>query len=132
MKNKFNQLFTLLLVFLTAQAYSNPINEINFIGLNNTSESLLLKEININVGDEYSDTASNTIIESLFKTGLFSDISVTNNQGSLTIILLENPTIKFFDVTLETDSGFTSWLKREKMFLSEELVQQYMMIINFL
>ena len=124
MKNKFNQLFALLLVFLSAQAYSNPINEINFIGLNNTSERILLKEININVGDEYSDAASNKIIESLFKTGLFSDISVTNIQGSLSITLVENPTIKFFDVTLETDSSFRSWLKGEKMFLSEELIQQ--------
>ena len=124
MKNKFNQLFALLLVFLSAQAYSNPINEINFIGLNNTSERILLKEININVGDEYSDASSNKIIESLFKTGLFSDISVTNIQGSLSITLVENPTIKFFDVTLETDSGFRSWLKGEKMFLSEELIQQ--------
>ena len=45
MKNKFIQLLALLFLFFTTQAFANPINKINFIGLNNTSESTLL-EIN--------------------------------------------------------------------------------------
>ncbi len=43
MKNKFIQLSALLFLFFTTQAFANPINKINFIGLNNTSESTLLE-----------------------------------------------------------------------------------------
>ena len=108
MKNKLNHVLVIVFLFFTTNAYSNPINEINFIGLNNTSENSLLKEIPIKIGDEYSDSASNTIIQSLFQTGLFSDISVTNNEGNVNITLVENPTIKFFDFSLDSGSGFSN------------------------
>ena len=111
MKNNLNQVLVLLFLFFTTQAYSNTINEINFIGLNNTSESNLLKEIPLKIGDKYSDTSSNTIIQSLFKTGLFSDISVNNSEGSINIILKENPTIKYFEFNLDSEPGFSNWLK---------------------
>ena len=124
MKNKFKQLLTLLFLFFTTQAYSNAINEINFIGLNNTSENNLLKELPIEVGDEYSDSVSNSIIQSLFKTGLFSDIDVINNEDTLNITLTENPIIKFFDINLDSGSGFSNWIKGEKMLMSVELLDK--------
>ena len=124
MKNKLNHVLVIVFLFFTTNAYSNPINEINFIGLNNTSENSLLKEIPIKIGDEYSDSASNTIIQSLFQTGLFSDISVTNNEGNVNITLVENPTIKFFDFSLDSGSGFSNWLKSEKMLMSTELLKE--------
>ena len=124
MKNNLNKLLFLLFIFFTTNAYSNPIDKINFIGLNNTSENSLLKEIPIKIGDEYSDSASNTIIQSLFQTGLFSDISVTNNEGNVNITLVENPTIKFFDFSLDSGSGFSNWLKSEKMLMSTELLKE--------
>ena len=126
MKNKLNQLLPLLLLFFTSHAYSESINEINFIGLNNTSENTLLKEMPSKVGDFYSESTSNAIIQSLFKTGLFSDISVIKNGGTLNITLQENPIIKNIEVNLDTGSRLSSWLKGEKMllnldFLDEEL-----------
>ncbi len=124
MKNKLKQLLALLFLFFTTQAYSNAINEINFIGLNNTSEKNLLKELPIEVGDEYSDSASNSIIQSLFQTGLFSDISVTNIEGNINISVVENPTIKFFDFSLDSGSTFSNWLKGEKMLMSTELLKE--------
>ena len=48
-------------------------------------KSSLLKEIPLKIGDKFSDSESNLIIESLFKTGLFSDISITNNEGVINI-----------------------------------------------
>ena len=83
MKNKFNQLLTLLFLFFTTQTYSSPIDKINFIGLNNVSENTILKEMPFEIGDEYSDSASNEIIQSLFKTRLFSDISIIFTEGVL-------------------------------------------------
>jgi outer membrane protein insertion porin family len=124
MKNKLNLLFVLLFLFFTSKAFSNPVNEINFIGLNNISKNTLLNEIPLKVGDEYAASASNAIIQSLFQTGFFSDISVINNKGSIDIILVENPTVKYFEFKLDSGSGFTSWLKGEKMLMSAELLDE--------
>jgi outer membrane protein insertion porin family len=124
MKNKLSNSLFILFLFFTTNVYSNPINEINFIGLNNTSKENLLKELPVKVGDEYSDSASNTIIKSLFETGLFSNISVINNNGAIKITLVENPTVKYFEFKLDSGSGFTNWLKGEKMLISAELLDE--------
>jgi outer membrane protein insertion porin family len=122
MKSKLNHLCIILLLFFTTQAHSNTISEINFIGLNNTSATSLLEKMPIKVGDTFSSSASNQIIESLFSTDLFSDISVVNNQGSIDITLIENPTIKYFEFNLDSDSSFSSWLMGEKMLFSSEIL----------
>jgi outer membrane protein insertion porin family len=124
MKNILNQLLALLFLFFTSQTLSSPINEINFIGLNNTSKNTLLKDMPFKIGDEYSDSASNAIIQSLFQTGLFSDINVTNIEGNINISVVENPIIKFFDFSLDSGSGFSNWLKGEKMLMSTELLKE--------
>lgn len=129
MKNILRFLITTLFFFFTTSSFSNPIDKINFIGLNNASEDTLLKIIPFRTGEEYSNTVSNKIVESLFETGLFSDITLTKNQNNLNIQLEENPTIKYFDINLDSDSGFSSWLKSEKMIMtSEEFNEQ---IVNF-
>ena len=79
MKNKLRPLFSLLLLFVSTQSYSNTIEKINFIGLNNVTENTLLKIIPFNIGQEYSDSLSDKIIDSLFNTGLFADITITKN-----------------------------------------------------
>ena len=124
MKNKLNHVLVIVFLFFTTHAYSNPINEINFIGLNNTSKNTLLKEIPLEIGDEYTESSSNTIIQSLFQTGLFSDISITNNEGTINIALVENPTIKYFNFNLDSGPGFSNWLKGEKMLISTELLDE--------
>ncbi|MDA7440291.1 outer membrane protein assembly factor BamA [Candidatus Pseudothioglobus singularis] len=122
MKNKLNQLLVLLFLFFTTQAFANQIVKFNFIGLNNTSETSLLNIMPIKVGDEYSESATNSIIQSLFNTELFSDITILNNEGTISITLLENPTIKYFDFKLDSGSGFSNWLKNEKMLITTELL----------
>ena len=123
MKNKLNQFLVLLFLFITTQAFSNPVNEINFIGLNNASEDTLLKDMPLKIGDIFNDASSNLIIQSLFKTGYFSDISVVNKDGIINITLKENPVIKYFDFKLDSGSGFSSWIKGEKMLLSSDLLE---------
>ncbi len=106
MKNKFIQFSALLFLFFTTQAYSNPIDKINFIGLNNTSESTLLEILPFKIGQNFSPYASDQIIESLFKTGLFENISIIKNENSLNITLKENPNIKYFEIKLTQDQAF--------------------------
>jgi len=124
MKNKLSNSLFLLFLFFTTNVYSNSINEITFIGLNNTSKDKLLKELPVKAGDEYSDSVSNAIIKSLFETGLFSDITVMNNDGSLKITLSENPIIKFFDISLDSGSSFSNWIKGEKLLISTEVLDE--------
>ena len=125
MKNKFIQFSALLFLFFTTQSFANPINKINFIGLNNTSESTLLSLIPFEAGQIFSPYVSDQIIESLFKTGLFENISIVKNEKSLNITLKENPTIKYLEIELSSDSAFSNWLKGEKIhFTSEALNEQ--------
>ena len=126
MKNKFIQLLTLTLLLFTTQVLSNPINKINFIGLNNTSDRTLLALIPFEIGQNFSPYASDKIIESLFKSGLFENISIIKNQNSLDITLKENPTIKYFEIELNTGSGFSNWLKNEKIFLTSEILNEHL------
>ena len=126
MKNKFRILISLLFFFFTTQSFSNPIENISFIGLNNASEAELIKILPLKIGQEYTNSMSNEIIQSLFKTGLFSDITISNDQNNLNISLKENPIIKYFNIDLDSDSGFSNWLKGEKALISIEILERYL------
>jgi len=119
MKNKFRILFSLIFLFFTTQSFSSPIQKINFIGLNNNSEESLLKIIPFQVGQELNDTSSNLIIESLFKTGFFADISILKTQDNLNITLKENPTVRYFEFDLDAGDGFSAWIKNVKPHLDQ-------------
>ena len=124
MKNKFINYSALLLLFFTTQAFANPINKINFIGLNNTSESTLFKLIPFEIGQNFSPNASDKIIKSLFETGLFENISIIKNENTLVISLKENPNIKYLEIQLITGSGFSNWVRGEKNHFTSEVLDQ--------
>mgnify|MGYP000256367939 CR=1 FL=1 len=120
MKNKLTQLLALLFLFFATQASSNPINQINFIGLNSTSESTLLTLIPFEIGQKFLPSSSDKIIDSLFKTGLFENVSIVKNEDTLEITLKENPNIKYVEIKLNKGSGVFDWLKGEKNYLASE------------
>ena len=120
MKNKLIQLSALIFLFFTTQAYSNPIDKISFIGLNTSSESSLLEIFPFKIGQDFSPYASNKIIESLFATGRYENISIVKNENSLEITLKENPTIKYLEIQPDSGSGFSNWLKNEKSYFSDK------------
>ena len=124
MKNKLRFLIAALFCFFTTQSISGPIERVNFIGLNNTSEDSLLKVISFQSGQEFNDNISNLMIESLFKTGLFEDISISQSQNNLNITVKENPTIKYFDFEFDSGSGLSRWLKGEKILFTSEILEE--------
>ena len=124
MKNKFRILASLLFFFFTTQSFSSTISNINFIGLNNAPEESLLQLIPFKIGQEYTNSISDGIIESLFETGLFSDINLSTNENTLNITLKENPTIKYFDIDLESSSGISSWIKGEKLLFESNVLEE--------
>ncbi|WP_416677071.1 outer membrane protein assembly factor BamA [Candidatus Pseudothioglobus sp. Uisw_016] len=124
MKNKLTKYSFLLFLFFTTQVFANPINKINFVGLNNTSESTLLTLIPFKVGQNFLPTTSDQIIRSLFETGLFENISIIKNENTLEISLKENPIIKYLKIELNSGSGFSNWLNGEKTHLTPEFLSQ--------
>ena len=126
MKNKLIQFSIILLLFFTTQAHANLINKINFIGLNNTTESVLLRALSFKIGQNFSPGTSDEIIEELFKTGFFSDIKIIKNKKTLDISLIENPYIRYIDVNLNSGTGLFAWLKGEKFFLTSEVINDYL------
>ena len=124
MNNKLRILISLLFFFFTTHSYSNPIDKINFIGLNNATEESLIGLMPFKAGQELTSSLSNGIIESLFKTGLFSDINIAKDQNILNITVAENPTVKYFEINLESISGLSSWLKGEKLLITSELLKE--------
>jgi len=124
MKNTLIKFSALLFLFFTTQVYSNPISKINFIGLNNSSESILLEVIPFEIGQNFSPYASDKIIESLFKTGLFENISIIKNDNSLDISLKENPNIRYLKINLNDDAVFSNWIKGEKMYFTSEALKE--------
>ena len=126
MKNTLFSSLVLLFLFFATQAFSNPISKINFIGVNNHSESSLLQLLPFKTGQNFSSDESNKIIATLLETGFFSNINIIKNKNILNITLKENPNIKYFDIKLSSNIGFLSWLKGEKLHISSEMFNQYL------
>ena len=125
MKNKLIKFTFLLTLFFSIQVSANPIKKINFVGLNFNSESTLLKIIPFKIGQNFSSSTSDQIIEVLFKTGYFSDIKIVKGDDDLTIALKENPFIKYFDININTGSDLAAWLKNEKEFMTADALKEY-------
>ena len=125
MKNKLTKISVLLFLFFTINAYSNPINKINFIGLNIAPESSISDILPFKTGQNFSESDSDKIIETLFKTGYFSNISVIKNNDELNISLKENPYIKYFDVELKDLNTWRNWLTPQNQLIELEIIEEY-------
>ena len=124
MKNKLFQFTFLLFLFFTTQAYSSPIDNINFIGLNTTSENDIKKVLTFKAGQEFSSTSSDQIINELFETGYFSDISVVKIQNDLNITLVENPFVKYFFIDYVKPNFWSNWLDSKPELIPQESLEE--------
>ena len=124
MKNQIIKFFFLVSLFFSMQGFANPINKIDFVGLNVISSSSLIELLPVEIGDQHNEQISNKIIEVLFNTGYFSDIKIDFNSDNLSITLIENPVVKYFDVKTGT-SSWSDWLNIEPDFLNEETINEY-------
>ena len=125
MKNKLIIITTILFLFFTTQAYSNPISKINFIGLNVVPESSIIGLFDFEIGQNFSGADSDKIIEALFKTGYFSNISIKKNKNELNISLKENPYIKYFDVELKDLNTWKNWLSPQNQLIEIKGIEKY-------
>ena len=121
MNNKLNQLAILFTFFLSSLSIANPINKINFIGIDFTAESTLSQIIPFKTGQTFSPSVSDEIIKSLFDTGLFSDVQVIKNKNTLNIKLEENPYIKYLTI----DNNPKKWYSFEVDLFTDENLEEF-------
>lgn len=87
------------LLALTANANAAVINKINFTGLQRVESETVLSYVNIENGQDVSQSDLNEAFKKLYTTGLFSDVSFDIKGDVLTIKVAENPIVnkRFFD-----------------------------------
>ena len=124
MKKKLKFLIILPFILFSANSFSNTIEKINFIGLNTTIESSLIDELTFKVGQEYSASASDQIIQELFNTGYFSDIQINKKFNELEISVKENPIVKFMEISFTKPNPWTNWINPEEQLYTEESLDE--------
>jgi outer membrane protein insertion porin family len=82
---------------IPAQAF--VVKNIQFVGLQRVPESTVRADVPVTVGQDFEPSQSQAVIEDLFKTGYFSDVSLYNNNGTLVINVTEQPTIASVNIS---------------------------------
>ncbi len=103
MKKTLATLTLLGLLSTPISVLAEPIKSIEILGLNAISRGTVLSYLPVETGDDYNEAVSNQIIKSLYKTGFFKDIEVSQVAQTLRINIQENPHIKYVDVLNYSD-----------------------------
>ena len=80
--------------FFTTCAYSSSLNKIIINGNDRISDETVKLFISVNVGDQINNVKLNQILNDLYDTNFFKDISVNFNNQTLYLDLIENPIIE--------------------------------------
>ncbi|MDC3086626.1 outer membrane protein assembly factor BamA [Pelagibacteraceae bacterium] len=95
MKKFYLYLLLLLIVGFNTFATENIINSIQIEGTQRIDIETVESYSQTSIGDIYTEDLGNLILKRLFETNLFSNIQISYSDGTLNIILKENPTINF-------------------------------------
>lgn len=127
--NKLVSVIVLMLLSLTAAAESFVIKDIRVDGLQRLSEGTVFNYIPLRVGDEMSDKDAKSIIRALYKSKYFSDVSVSQQAGTLIITVSERPAISKIEFTGNRDLDSEDLLKslRQIGFAEGQVYQQAML-----
>ena len=82
-----------ILNFSILAAENVSIDKINVNGLQRISLETVISYAEIDIGSIYTEDISNNAVKKLYETQLFSDVSISYLDGTITIIVRENPTI---------------------------------------
>ena len=98
---------------ISFSSFSEVIKKIDISGISNIDRGTILNYLPLEVGDDFDLNNSYKVRNSLMKTDLFSDVSLSFNNGVFLIHLSENPTIKFVE--------FNDY--KEDLVLSEKIIE---------
>jgi outer membrane protein insertion porin family len=70
-----------------------PIQALRVTGAERLEPQTVLSYVKLRVGQPYTSAAADQALKDLYETELFSDVQVTNNAGTVTIQVKENPVV---------------------------------------
>jgi outer membrane protein insertion porin family len=92
-------------------AQAAVVSNVVINGNQRVEDETILSYMQLNQGDQFSDEAIDASIKSLFQTGLFRDVSVERQGGSLVITVSENPLINIVNFEGNEDVDDETLLK---------------------
>lgn len=87
------RLLTIIISLLPIHAFAATIERIEITGAQRIEETTIASYIDVKRGDEINGLTSDRILKNLFATGLFADVKVAHNGGTLAINVIENPIV---------------------------------------
>ena len=84
----------LFFVFLIENSYSEVVKKVEIKGNERISHETIIVFGDVSVGKDYNISDVNSLIKKLYSTSFFAEISASINNGTLIIIVKENPIIK--------------------------------------
>ena len=91
---KLIKLFFVILIFFSGNAFSNTLNKIEIIGNERISKETIKLFIKVDINEEINDNKLNKILNDLYETNFFNDVSVKFDNQILSIRVEENPIIE--------------------------------------
>lgn len=79
------------------KSVSGVIHHIRITGTQRIEPATVMSYISLHAGDTYTDQAGDEALKALYATGLFSDVQIGWQNGTLTIHVAENPIINQVD-----------------------------------
>jgi len=111
---KLKYLVSVFLLIFSSISFGEIIKKIDIIGLTSVDRGTVLSYLPVEVGDDFDIANSELVLNSLYKTNFFKNLSLKFETGNLTINVTENPTIKFVEF-----SGY-----EDDEVLSDDLIQK--------
>jgi outer membrane protein insertion porin family len=109
-----------------AEVQAATVRNVVINGNQRVEDETVLSYARLGVGDSFSDEAIDETIKSLFQTGLFRDVGVEQQGGTLVITVLENPIINIVNFEGNDDVDDETLIKevevRERMIYTKARV----------
>lgn len=80
-------------LFSSCFAFAEQVNSINVSGNERIHQDMILNLLSFKSGQDVDDKLLNDNLNKLYKSGFFSDISISNDNGNISIVVKENPII---------------------------------------
>lgn len=81
------------LIIAPSLSYASTVRDVQVVGTERVEPSTVLTYLSLQKGDDVSQDALDEALKSLFATGLFADVQVSELNGVVTVRVVENPII---------------------------------------